>query len=346
MRALLLCLPLLLTGCQTVGYYLQAAQGHADLMHRARPIYEVLADPVTSPALRQQLQSAQAIRHYASTQLGLPDNASYTRYSALDRPYVLWNVVTTAPLSLTPQQHCFLFAGCVSYRGYFDVETARRVAQQAETEGQDVFRYGVAAYSTLGWFDDPLPSTVIQYDRPTLARLIFHELAHQVVYVPDDSTFNEAFATSVELEGLARWLTTEATAEERERYQRDEGRHQAVQQLLEEGRKQLATLYQNPQGDEDKLAQKRLIQQQMADRYQALRASWPDYRGYAQWFQPYPNNAQLATLATYHQWVPAFRQLFQQHAGDFPRFYSAVKALAQQPATLRQQQLSALLSPH
>ncbi|WP_374338738.1 aminopeptidase [Leeia sp.] len=343
MRALLLCLSLLLSGCQTVAYYLQAAQGHADLLHRARPIEGLLADPATPATLQQQLRSAQAIRRYASVQLGLPDNASYTRYSALDRPYVLWNVVTTPPLSLLPQQHCFLFAGCVSYRGYFDAESARRVAQQAAAEGQDVFRYGVPAYSTLGWFDDPLPSTVIQYDRPTLARLIFHELAHQVVYVADDSTFNEAFATSVELEGLTRWLAIEATADERTQYLLEDSRHQAVQQLLEDGRQQLTTLYQGPLSDAEKLQQKQQIQQQMADHYQALRTRWPDYRGYAQWFQPYPNNAQLTTLATYQHWVPAFRQLFAQNGSDFPRFYSAVKALAQLPAPQRQQQLSALL---
>ena len=192
----------LLASCSTLNYYSQAAQGQLELLADARPIDDWLADPATNTSLRHRLEAARQIRRFAVQQMGLPDNDSYKNYAALKRQYVLWNVVATPELSLKPLQWCFPVAGCVNYRGYYSKEDAQAYAQELRAGGHDVQVGGVPAYSTLGWFNDPLISTFINYPDAELARLIFHELAHQVVYVAGDSQFNESFASAVEEAGV------------------------------------------------------------------------------------------------------------------------------------------------
>ncbi|WP_460536367.1 aminopeptidase [Chitinimonas naiadis] len=342
--ALLVCL-LSLSGCSSLAYLGQAANGQSEVLRNARPIDEVIADPATAPALADKLRLAQRLRLFAVQELKLPDNASYTRYADLGRPYALWNVVSTPALSLKPVLSCFPIAGCLAYRGYYSEADAKSYAAERRAAGDDVFLYGVAAYSTLGWFSDPLLNTTARYDEASLARLIFHELAHQLIYIKDDSAFNEAFATAVELEGYERWLRREGDERSLAGYQREEQQRQAFRQLMETGRRQLAELYEGAGSVVAKQQSKADIQAGLVQDYrnlkQALSAtSW----GYDQWFQPAPNNAHFVALATYHEKVPALRALFRQQGGDFAAFYEAVRLLGQKNRAARDETLAALTS--
>ncbi|HTZ00655.1 MAG TPA: aminopeptidase, partial [Rhodocyclaceae bacterium] len=217
MRRLLLaaCLAALLGGCSNLGYYLQAVGGQMDMLGRARPIQAVLDDPSTSERLKQQLVDVGRIRQFASAELGLPDNGSFRRYADLQRPFAVWNVFAAAEFSTKPKRWCYLLVGCADYRGYFSAAAAAGEAEQLRRQGYDVYVAGIPAYSTLGWFDDPVLNTVIDYPVIRLAPLIFHELAHQVAYARDDTTFNESFAVAVELEGMRRWLERFGTPEQK-----------------------------------------------------------------------------------------------------------------------------------
>lgn len=325
--AALLALSGLLGGCAQFGYLVQAAHGQATLLSAARPVDDWLADPQAGPDLKSKLAASKEIRAFAVRELALPDNASYTTYAALQRPFVLWNVVATPALSLTPKQWCFPVAGCVSYRGYYALEQARAEALALRTEGYDVQVAGVPAYSTLGWFKDPLISTFIHYPDAELARLLFHELAHQVVYAAGDSAFNESFATTVEQVGLQRWLDAHGDAAMRQAYAVHVGRKQDFLALLQRCRQALAANYARAGLDADKLRRKAAIFQSLQQQYQELKQSWGGYAGYDRWFAEPLSNAHLAALATYHELVPGFRALLRQDQ-DFERFYADVKALA------------------
>jgi predicted aminopeptidase len=316
MRIFLLLSAVLLGGCETLSYYGQAAGGQLALMGRARPVEEVEADP----ALRERLRLALEIRAFASRELGLPDNGAFRSYADLGRPYALWNVVATPEFSLAPVQSCFPVAGCVSYRGYYDREAAQRFAGRLHARGHDVAVYGVPAYSTLGWFDDPLLSTFIHYPEADLARLMFHELAHLVAYVKDDSTFNESFAVVVEREGLRRWLAAQ-------------GRKPAplpdVAPRIVEVRARLEALYRSPLAPEAMRGRKREILESL----RPLMARLPAFEGQA------PNNAFVASYATYTDLVPAFDRLLAASGGDLVRFYDRVRTLARLPPAERKAQL-------
>lgn len=345
LRSFLFLLCSLLGGCSSLAYLGQAANGQNEVMRRARPMVEVIDDPATSPQLADKLRLAQRLRQFAVAELALPDNASYTRYSDLRRPYVLWNVVSTPVLSLVPVQSCFPIAGCLAYRGYYAEADAAHYAGDRRTAGDDVYMYGVAAYSTLGWFSDPLLNTTARYDDASLARLIFHELAHQLIYVKDDSAFNEAFATAVELEGYERWLHKVGDAQLQERYQREEAQRAAFRNLMEQGKQRLQAVYAGTADPADKLRRKAEVLDGLRREYETLKrqlgaASW----GYDAWFQPVPNNAHFVALATYHDKVPAFRALFRQQGEDFPAFYAAVRQLAQKNRAARDEALAALTS--
>ncbi|PHV13199.1 aminopeptidase [Chitinimonas sp. BJB300] len=339
--ALWLILPAMLSGCASMAYVGQAANGQAEVLNKARPIDELLADPATPPELRAKLAFATRVRAFAVHELNLPNNASYTRYTDLGRPYALWNIVSTLPLSLTPVESCFPIAGCLAYRGYYSQAAAHDYAQQRRVLGEDVYEYGVPAYSTLGWFEDPLLNSTVRYDDATLVRLIFHELAHQVVYVRDDSAFNEAFATAVELEGFERWVAAEGQGDAAVRYRQAEARGTAFRGLILSARIVLEGIYSGALADADKLAAKEAVMAKLAEDYAALKEAHGGYIGYDSWFQPVPNNAHLVSVATYHDKVPAFRALFAQ-SGSFPAFYAAAKALSQKKRAARDEALAAL----
>ncbi|NMM36564.1 MAG: aminopeptidase [Glaciimonas sp.] len=317
----------LLCGCAELGYMVQAAHGQSALLSAARPIDDWLADPQVKLSLKSKLATTQTIRAFAVRELALPDNASYTTYAVLRRPFVLWNVIATPALSLKPKQWCFPVAGCVSYRGYYQQEQAEAEALELRTEGYDVQVAGVPAYSTLGWFKDPVISTFIHYPDAELARLIFHELAHQVVYAPGDSAFNESFATTVEQAGLLRWLDVYGDAQIRQSYLVYAGRKQDFLALLLRHRRQLEANYASKILDAEKLLRKAEIFQDLQQEYQTLKQSWGGYAGYDRWFAEPLSNAHLAALATYHDLVPAFRALLLKDQ-RFDRFYADVKALA------------------
>jgi predicted aminopeptidase len=315
----------LLASCSTLNYYGQAAQGQLSLIADARPIEDWLSDPGTTPRLRLRLATARQIRQYAVQHLGLPDNDSYKNYTALTRPYVVWNVVATPELSLKPLEWCFPVAGCVNYRGYYGRQDAQDYARQLRAEGNDVQVGGVTAYSTLGWFNDPLISTFINYPDAELARLIFHELSHQVVYVPGDSQFNESFASAVEEAGVELWLERFGNPAMRENFVRYTVRKQEFLQLLLACRA-LEMNYVKGADAEKRATKARLFQKLQRD-YRQLKESWGGYAGYDRFFAEPLSNAHLAAVGTYNDFVPGFRALLARER-SFGGFYAAVRRIA------------------
>jgi predicted aminopeptidase len=334
----------LLASCSTLDYYTQAAQGQLELLSDAKPIDDWLADPGTTPKLRLRLETARQIRRFAVQDMALPDNSSYTNYASLQRPYVLWNVVATPELSLTPLQWCFPVAGCVNYRGYYNKADAQAYARGLRAEGKDVEVGGVPAYSTLGWFSDPLISTFIHYPDGELARLIFHELAHQVVYVAGDSQFNESFASSVEEAGVERWLARFGNPAMREAFDKYSARKRDFLALLLRYRRELEVTYASHEPDARKRATKVRLFAALKNEYQVLKASWGGYAGYDRFFAEPLSNAHLASIATYNDFVPAFRALLQREK-NFGAFYAAVRRIAALDRTERHRVLKALGAP-
>ena len=338
---LLVTIATLLAGCAQMEYYLQAARGQIALLSEARPIDDWLADPDVGNKLKARLTKVREIRRYAARELGLPDNASYKNYADLKRPYVLWNVVAAPELSLKPEQWCFPIAGCVNYRGYYNKQEAMDYGAELRRAGFDVQIAGVAAYSTLGWFNDPVLSTFIQYPDGELARLVFHELAHQVAYAKDDSQFNESFATAVEEVGVERWITAQNDERIRQTYNEFEGRKRDFLNLLLRYRQQLQVNYAGSASDNEKRNEKRRVFQALKEDYQLLKTSWGGYAGYDRWFADALSNAHLAAIATYHDYVPAFRALLAEQK-SLPVFYTAVKSMAVLDPAIRKQQLAVL----
>jgi predicted aminopeptidase len=335
----------LLASCSTLNYYTQAAQGQLELLSDSRPIDDWIADPGTSSKLRLRLETARQIRRFAVSEIALPDNDSYKKYAALKRKYVLWNVVATPELSLKPLQWCFPVAGCVNYRGYYNKEAAESYARELKDEGNDVEVGGVPAYSTLGWFSDPLISTFINYPDAELARMIFHELAHQIVYAQGDSQFNESFASTVEEVGVERWMDRFGNQAMRDGYARYKSRKHDFLALLLKYRKALEQNYALvDRSDSQKRAVKARLFQELKDEYQVLKGNWGGYAGYDRFFEQPLSNAHLASIATYEDFVPAFRALLRRE-GSFPRFYKSVKRLAELDRKERHRVLKALAPP-
>ncbi len=334
-----------LAGCSTLGYVAQSVGGHLDLMQRARPVEQWVADPATPDALRERLRLAQRLRAFASDELKLPDNASYRRFAQLDRSAVVWNVVATPELSLTLQTWCFPVMGCVGYRGYFERAPADQLATELRAQGLDVSVYGVPAYSTLGWTNwlggDPLLSTFIRWPESELARLLFHELAHQVVYVADDTAFNESFATAVERLGLQRWLAGSGSAAQQEAAAL-EARRQDFRRITAQARRDLQALYLSRLAPEAMRERKATRLQQLREDHERLKAGpWQGFTGYDAWFAQV-NNASLAVQGAYEDLVPAFEALFERQSRDFTRFYAEVTRLAALPTAQRRAALLAM----
>jgi len=334
---------LMLFGCAQINYYAQAVHGGFTLIADAKPIDDWLSDPNTNIRLKNKLEKAKQIRDFATHELSLPDNHTYKSYTDLKRPYALWNIVATPALSMKPMQWCFPIAGCVNYRGYYNKEEADQFATNLQQEGLDVRVIGVPAYSTLGWLNDPILSTFIHYPEPELARLMFHELAHQIAYAPGDSPFNEAFATMVEEVGVEMWLAKYGDNTHRQIHAEQEGRKRSFLVLLMKYRFLLENNYASSANDDAKLQKKRIIFQQLRDEYQILKSSWGGYTGYDKWFSSPLSNAHLASVATYHDFVPGFRALLAQEK-SLPRFYDAVRSLTALDQNARHQQLTMLTS--
>jgi predicted aminopeptidase len=341
---LLLLASLPLAGCGTVGYYGQAVAGHVSLMSARVPIEDVIADPATPEAVRERLQVALAAREFAVTELGLPDNGSYTRYVQLDRSAVVYNVFAAPEFSLQPRTWCFPVAGCVVYRGYFAEARAQREAERYAARGDDTWVGGAAAYSTLGRFEDPLLSTMLYREDARLAGLLFHELAHQRLYVKGDSAFNEAFATAVEEEGVRRWLGQAGRHEELAAWEALGERVLAFEHLLARTRARLQSVYDSGLPEDEMRAAKAEAFAQLEREYQALKASWGGWTGYDRWFETPPNNARLVPSATYRGFVPAFRMLLRDADGDLEAFYAAAERLAALSQAERDAEMRRLLA--
>ena len=334
-----------LSGCASLGYYWQSVHGHLNLMNAARPVDDWLQDADAPEKLKARLALSQQIRRFAVSELNLPDNASYQRYADLKRKAVVWNVSAAPEFSLTLKTWCFPVTGCVGYKGYFDEAEARAEADQLSAQGLEVSVYGVPAYSTLGWMNwaggDPLLNTFIQWQEVELARLIFHELAHQVAYAGDDTTFNESFATAVERIGSRRWLALHGTPQMVAAQALSEQRQSDFRRFTLRWRGELDALYRSEATDAVKRQRKAALMAQMHADYAALKQrDWGGYSGYDGWFAR-ANNASFAVLAAYNELVPAFERLFELHGSDFKRFYAEVQGMAALPRDQRRAKLAA-----
>lgn len=327
-----------LSGCANLAYYAQAVDGHMDVIRRSQPINTLVADPDLDSDLKHILNKVRILREFASQELKLPDNRSYTHYADLERPYAVWNVVAAPELSVRLKEWCFIKAGCVSYRGFFSRTNADHYANKLKAKGYDVHVGGVPAYSTLGWFSDPVLNTFIDSELE-LARLIFHELAHQVVYVPGDTVFNESFATLVEQEGIRRWLAHNDATAEYEEYRMRRERQTAFNMLVLSHRARLETLYDTDLSDSEKRAGKTRIFDDLRAQFALLKNSRAEFSHYEHWFSKPLNNARLATVSVYTQLLPAFQALLSLQEGDMARFFKVIKQISGLPKEERAQVL-------
>jgi len=327
------------SGCGTP-YLMQAASGEWQVLHERVPIDSVLADPHTPPAVHEHLEQVRAAREFASQELGLPDNKSYRSYADIGRPYVVWNVVAAPEFSLAPKRWCFPVAGCVAYRGYFHEQSARDFALALEEQGFDVAVDPVPAYSTLGKFADPVLSSMLRYGDDDLAATIFHELAHQLLYVRDDSEFNEAFATTVEYVGLERWLAHQGATARMQAFRDEQQRERELVSLLAATRARLEELYVAPLSHREMVVKKEEVFAQLSNEIRALeRRQGVKYPLYEEWIAAGLNNARLASVATYFECVPGFMRLLHEEGDDLPRFYAAARKLAELPRSERHARL-------
>jgi len=333
-------LALLLGGCSTLDYYAHLGQGQWQLLQARQPVEQLLEAPTTDPDLARRLTLSQQARDFASARLHLPENRSYRLYADLKRPFVVWNVFATPEFSLDPELHCFPIAGCVAYRGYYQQGRARGAAALLRQHGLDTYIGGVEAYSTLGWFDDPLLNTMLRWNEERFIAVIFHELAHQQYYLPGDTAFNESFATFVEREGLRQWHagrgeTPPAT---------DDRQRQQFIELVLASRERLRQLYASGLAEADMRIAKQAEFERLRRDYRAMRQrEWGGQGRYDAWIDSPLNNAKLLPFGLYDQWVPAFTALFERAQRNWPAFYAAVAALGRLPADERLSELQGLL---
>lgn len=323
-RIALLLLPGLVAGC----YPLHATMGHLDLMARRQPLEVLIADPATPETYKARLARVAAMRDFASRELALPDNGSYRQYARLSEDYPVWSVWVTPEFELAPRESCFPVSGCVPYRGYYTRASAEAYAAGFRASGDDVLVGGVTAYSTLGYFDDPLTSAMLRLPDERLAGLLFHELAHQVVYVKNDATFNESFARAVEIEGILRWLAHQQDQAGLTAYRAALERADAFFESIKTTRTALAELYASPLDDAAKRAGKARLFESLRASHRRRVAEDPAWSAYDAWFEGELNNAKLAAVSTYFDEVESFRALLAAHHHDFAAFYAAVKTLA------------------
>ncbi|MGJ8571143.1 MAG: aminopeptidase [Hoeflea sp.] len=317
-----------LSGCTGVGYYAQSLKGHVGIMSARQDVEKLIGDAATPEPVRAQMAAARDIRQFAIERLDLPDNASYRSYVDIGRDYVTLAVFAAPEFSLVPRVWCFPVFGCVPYRGYFSKESAIRTARALQAEGLDVHISGITAYSTLGWSSDPLLSTMFTQDETHLASLVFHELAHQRVYVNDDTSFNEAFAVMVETTGVKTWLLAAGDEAGLRRYEAGLRRSDDFVALVAETRDELGRIYAGGGSVAEKRDAKSAAIDRLRQRHQQLRdGRWGGYAGYDAWMAAPINNAKIAATSVYNDLVPAFTRLYDLCAGDFPRFYAAVKRL-------------------
>lgn len=328
-----------LSACETVGYYRQAASGQFALLWGRESITSLLKDSSLNPQVRNKLELVLSARDFAKNELKLPVGDSYSQFVELDRRYVVWNVFAAPEFSTTPLNWCYPIAGCVAYRGYFSEKNARKYSGKLTSQGYEVYVGGVDAYSTLGWFDDPLTSSVLHRNEHQLVALVFHELAHQLVYVPGDTTFNESFASFVEAEGLRRWSQKNPQLGGGIDVSQEQRQQDDFVALVSEYRDQFGLLYEKEISEAQMRGEKKQLQTRLREEYELLRIEWGD-GAYDRWFSGPLNNAQLATVSSYNDLVPAFAAMLEENKFVLEEFFAAVKNLAQSPKDLRDARLS------
>ena len=327
-----------LSGCSTVGYYLEAINGHFEIIDKSIPIETVISEN-KSVELVNKLENFQQARQFAAEDLLLPDNDSYKEYADIGRPYAVWNVIAAPKYSVEPKKWCFLFVGCISYRGYFNKQDAEAYAKWLQSQGYDVYVAGARAYSTLGWFDDPLLNTMMYKSEAARVGILFHELAHQKIYIEDDTAFNEAFATAIEQEGVKRWFIKNNKTEELAEYEVFIRRKKEFNFLLKKYRTKLKELYKENINEQEKLDDKKKLFAQLKKEYLQVKLKWQGYDGYDQWMQQELNNAHLAIIATYNDLVPLFRERINK-SENIIDFYSYITKLSEKELTDRKKHLN------
>lgn len=324
-----------------MSYYCQAIDGELSILARRQPIEKLLANPASDEKLKKRLSLILEVREFAQNDLHLPVEHNYLSYVDLKRSYVMWSVFAAPEFSLEPKTWCYPIAGCVAYRGYFSEKDAQQYAGTLEKKDFDVYVGGVSAYSTLGWFDDPVLSTMMHMSETDSAALIFHELAHKLLYVPGDSAFNESFATVVEQEGVRRWLMVKGDRQAHDEYLLEYRRHRQFIELITEYRTRFESVYQSPEADSIKRKRKTALFDQMTRDYEALKKQWNGRSRYDGWFMQPLNNAKLASVFTYQDWVPAFNAILSRNNGDLIQFYKECRRIAEKSEAERNEALAA-----
>ena len=340
---LLVLLSIALVSCETVDYYSQAARGQLTIVFGREDIQQLLKEEQDLPdELVEKFAKVMDIREFAEIELGLPVGGNYSSYVDIEREHVVWNVFAAPEFSVDPVNWCYPIAGCVAYRGYFSEQSALSYSAKLGENGFDVYIGGVDAYSTLGWFEDSLLSTVLNRADYQLAGLLFHELAHQLVYLPGDTTFNESFATAVEREGVRRWLTKSNKDSNIDAALLDYDRQQQFVDLVTDYRDRFESLYQLEINVSSMRSQKLQLQQTLREEYAALKQQWQGYEGYDGWFSRSLNNAQLSTVASYNDLLPFFAVVFEQSNHNFSAFYAEVSRIADLPEQERDELVTAI----
>ncbi len=333
---------LTMAGCQSIAYYGQSIKGQLQVMHRSQPIDAWLKKSTTPAELKQKLLQVKEIRQFASDVLSLPQNRSYTKYADIKRPYVVWNIFAAPEFSLQPYLWCYPIIGCQAYRGYFSKQPAIDFAAKIKSKGYDVSVGGVKAYSTLGWFDDPILNTFVNYSPTNLASLIFHELSHQIVYVKNDTVFNESFATMVENKGVEIWLKQKNQADELLKYRQNQALEKEVLSLIKRYKNELNQLYESKVDNQKKRQIKLKIFAELKQDYQHVKQDFQFISPWDKWFVQDLNNAHLVAVGAYYDKVADFEKLFEKSERNFPTFFAAVKKLAKLKKTQRDQYLASL----
>lgn len=316
-----------ISGCSTVNYYAQSIQGQFEVIQKRQNIKPLLSSNKLSNSLRNRLETVLELRKFSTDQLGLPNNNSYLSYADLERNYVIWNIFATEEFSLSPIKWCYLIVGCLGYRGYFSETEAKQHAMKLKEQGHDIYLGGVSAYSTLGWFDDPVLSTMLRWSDVQLATVMFHELAHQQLYIKNDTEFNESYAEAVATIGVTKWLEQSTDYKLLSEYIQAQSQEKQFISLVMKYKTVLGELYRSETDKKQMLLQKAMVFKQMEDEYKILSRHWKKDR-YAHWFSADLNNAKLAAVVTYQQYTSSFIKVFNKLGRDLERFYSLIKSLS------------------
>lgn len=316
-----------LSGCASINYYSQSVQGQLEVMQKSQDIVDILKKNDISNSLRNKLNTVLLLRKFSTEQLGLPKNNSYLSYTDLERDYVIWNIFANEEFSIEPVQWCYLIVGCLSYRGYFSQSAAKQHAAKLAKQGYDIYLGGVPAYSTLGWFDDPILNTMLGWSDVRLASVLFHELAHQQLYIRNDTEFNESYADAVAHIGVTKWLTQKNDINLIKEYQQSQQQEQEFVDLVMRYKSILNEIYQSSESEEIKRKQKNEALQIMRNEYFKMSKIWGQ-NPYKEWISTDINNAKLAAIVTYRKYVPAFLDLYQKLGKNLSDYYSFIKSLS------------------